>query len=207
MYTELRTDSSRKELMYHSYAEAEQKFLETLSPDNFMRAGVVNGVTIMIPKVMVPILNAKLYPVWFNLAKCFTTIDDDSVMPNERLNKIFLNQLKKITQASTLQKKSIKRFVSETFYQGHEKIRLNPYSNKKAVVLFYAVYLIGKSKEEVLDDSILQKILKKSLLNLNGESFIVDNEMENKLKQIMMEDVKYSDVLEIGAEKIMNWQN
>ncbi len=31
--------------------------------------------------------------------------------------------------------------------------------------------------------------------------------MENKLKQIMMEDVKYSDVLEIGAEKIMNWQN
>ena len=98
--------------------------------------------------------------------------------------------------------------MSETFYQGHEKIMLNPYtSNKKAVVLFYAVYLIGKSKEEVLDDSILQKILKKSLLNLNGESFIVDDEMENKLKQIMMKDVKYSDVLEIGAEKIMNWQN
>ena len=208
LYTELRTDSYRNELMYHSYAEAEQKFLETLSLDNFMRAGVVNGVNLMIPKVMVPILNAKLYPVWFNLAKCFTAIDDDSVMPNERLNKIFLNQLKKITQASTLQKKSIKRFVSETFYKGHEKIRLNPYtSNKKAVVQFYAVYLIGKSKEEVLDDSILQKILKKSLLNLNGESFIVDNEMENKLKQIMMNDVKYSDVLEIGAEKIMNWKN
>jgi len=59
-----------------------------------MRAGVVNGVTLMIPKVTVPILNAKLYPVWFNLAKCFTTVDDDSVMSNERLNKIFLNQLK-----------------------------------------------------------------------------------------------------------------
>ena len=136
-----------------------------------MRAGVVNGVTLMIPKVTVPILNAKLYPVWFNLAKCFTTVDDDSVMSNERLNKIFLNQLKKITQASTLQKKSIKRFVSETFYQGHEKIRLNPYSNKKAVVLFYAVYLIGKSKEEVLDDSILQKILKKKFTKPKWREF------------------------------------
>ena len=69
-----------------------------------MRAGVVNGVTLMIPKMMVPILNAELYPVWFNLAKCFTTVDDDPVMPNERLNKIFLTQFKKITQASKLQK-------------------------------------------------------------------------------------------------------
>ena len=52
--------------------------------------------------------------------------------------------------------------MSETFYQGHEKIRLNPYtSNKKAVVLLYAVYLIGKSKEEVLDDSILHKNIEK----------------------------------------------
>lgn len=208
LYTELRTDSSRNELMYHSYAEAEQKFFEILSPDNFMRAGVINGVTLMVPKVMVPIPNVELYPTWFNLAKYFISIDEDATMPNERLNKIFLTQLKNITQASTLQKKSLKRFVSETFYQGHEKIRLNPYtSNKKAVVLFYAVYLIGKSKEEVLDDSILQKILKKGLPNRNGESFIVDDEMENKLKQIMMEDVNYSDVLEIGAEKIMNWQN
>ena len=64
---------------------------------------------------------------------------------------------------------------------------LNPHtSNKKAMILFYAVYLIGKSKEEILDDRILQKILREGLPNLNGESFIVDDEMENKLKQIMM---------------------
>lgn len=208
LYTELRTDSSRIELMHHSYDEAKQKFLEIFSPNNFKRVGEVNGITIMIPKVLVSIPNVKLYLVWFNLARYFITVDDDSVMPNERLNKIFLTQLEKITQAFTLQKKSIKRFVSETFYQGHEKIRLNPdTSNKKSVVLFYAVYLIGKSKEEVLDDSILQKILKNGLANLNVETLIVDDEMENRLKQIMMEDVKYSDVLEIGAEKVMNWQN
>lgn len=207
-YTELRTDSSRNELVHHSYYEAEQKFAEILSPDNFMSAGVINGVTLMVPKVMRPIPNVELYPILFNLAKYFMAVDDDITMPNDRLNKIFLTQLKNITQASTLQKKSIKRFVNETFHQGHEKIRLNPHtSNKKAVVLFYAVYLIGKSKEEILDDRILQKILREGLPNLNGESFIVDDEMENKLKQIMMEDVKYSDVLEAGAEKIMNWQN
>ena len=208
LYTELRTDSSRNELVYHSYYEAEQKFAEILSPDNFISARVINGVTLMIPKVMGPIPNVELYPIWFNLAKYFVAVDDDINMPNDRLNKIFLTQLKNITQASTLQKKSIKRFVNETFHQGHEKIRLNPHtSNKKAVVLFYAVYLIGKSKEEILDDRILQKILREWLPNLNGESFIVDDEMENKLKQIMMADAKYSDVLEAGAEKIMNWQN
>jgi hypothetical protein len=55
-----------------------------------MSAGGVNGVTLMVP-----IINAELYTVWFNLDKCFTTVDDDFVMPNERLNKVFLTQLKK----------------------------------------------------------------------------------------------------------------
>lgn len=98
--------------------------------------------------------------------------------------------------------------MNETFYKDHEKIRLNPNSsNKKATVLFYVVYLIGISEEEELSDAVLQKIIKKGLPNLYSEEFMVDGEMENILKGIIMEDENYSDILEKGAKKVINWQN
>ena len=80
-------------------------------------------------------------------------------------------------------------------------------SNKKAIVLFYVVYLIGISEEEKLDDEILQKIIKKGLPNISGEKFVVDDEIESNLKRIMIEDEEYSDILEKGAEKVINWKN
>lgn len=208
LYIELRTDSSRRELIHHSLDEVQQKFFDILAPKKFVSAGIVNGVSIMIPKKIEPIPNAELYPILFNLIKYFICADEDATGPNEKVNDIFLNQLKNITQASTLQKKSIKRFVNEIFYEGHEKIRLNPQSsNKKATILFYSVYLIGLSQEICLDDRILQKILKEGLECAADAEFIVDDEMENKLKNIMMSDKNYSDVLEKGAEKVKNWKN
>lgn len=208
LYTELRTDSSRKEIVHQSLEEAEQTFYGMFAPDNFVSAGTINGVSIMMPKKMTPVQNAEIYPLWFNLVQVFSTVNDDATKPNKRVNDIFFIQLKNITQASTLQKKSIKRFVNETFYKGHEKIRLNQNSsNKKAIVLFYVVYLVGASEEENLDDEILQKIIKNGLPNLSGKEFVVDDEIENALKRIMTEDEKYPDVLEKGAEKIIGWKN
>lgn len=199
LYTELRTDSSRKEIVHQSAEEAQEKFVS---------AGVINGVSIMVPKIMVPMQNVEIYPLWFNITQYLSKVNTDTTNPNEIINKIFLGQLKNITQASTLQKKSIKRFVNETFYKGHETIRLNPdSSNKKATVLFYVIYLIGISKEAELNDMVLQKIIKEGLPNLTNEEFIVDDEMESNLKRIMMETENYSDVLEKGAEKVRNWQN
>lgn len=58
-----------------------------------------------------------------------------------------------------------------------------------------------------MDDRILQKILKEGLECAADAEFIVDDEMENKLKNIMMSDKNYSDVLEKGAEKVKNWKN
>lgn len=208
LYTELRTDSSRKEIIHRSVEEAEQRFHGMFAPDNFVSVGIINGVRIMTPKTMIPVQNVELYPLWFNLTQVLSTVNNDATGPNEKVNNIFLRQLKNITQASTLQKKSIKRFVNETFYNGHEKIRLNlNSSNKKAIVLFYVVYLIGISEEEKLDDEILQKIIKKGLPNISGEEFVVDDETESNLKRIMIEDEEYSDILEKGAEKVINWKN
>lgn len=157
---------------------------------------------------MVPLQNVEIYPLWFNITQYLSKVDADTVKPNEIINRIFLEQLKNITQASTLQKKSIKRFVNETFYDGYETIRLNPdTSNKKATVLFYVVYLIGISEEAELNNRVLQKIIKEGLPNLSNEEFIVDDEMESNFKRTMMENDNYSDILEKGAEKVINWQN
>lgn len=113
---------------------------------DFDETGLYKGLEKKV-KINNAIPNAELYPILFNLIKYFTCADEDATGPNEKVNDIFLNQLKNITQASTLQKKSIKRFVNEIFYEGHEKIRLNPQSsNKKATILFYSVYLIGLSQ-------------------------------------------------------------
>lgn len=208
LYTELRTDSSRKEIVHQSVEEAQEKFYGMFAQDKFVSAGVINGVSIMIPKVMVPMQNVEIYPLWFNITQYLSKVDADTAKPNKIINKIFLEQLKNITQASTLQKKSIKRFVNETFCEGHETIRLNPdTSNKKATVLFYVVYLIGISEEAELNDRVLQKIIKEGLPNLSNEEFIIDDEMESKLKRTMMEKDNYSDILEKGAEKVINWKN
>ncbi len=208
LYTELRTDSSRKEIIHQSMEEAELKFAQNFAPENFISAGVVNGVTLMAPKNISPVSDMVLYPILFNVVQYLSSVNEDAMEPNPKINKIFLERLKNITQASTLQKKSIKRFVNETFYDGHERIVLNPYtSNKKAIVMFYAVYLIGISKEEILDDKILQKILKEGLTCSANGDFIVDDDTENRLKSIMMKNENYSEILEIGAAKVMNWKN
>ena len=69
------------------------------------------------------------------------------------------------------------------------------------------VYLIGISEEAELNDRVLQKIIKEGLPNLSNEEFIIDDEMESKLKRTMMEKDNYSDILEKGAEKVINGKN
>lgn len=208
IYTELRTDSSRKEIVHQSTKDAESAFWGIFAQDNFLIGSTINGVNIMIPKTMTPIQNVDVYPLWLNMTKYLSQINNDATESNEVIDKIFRRQLDNLIRSSTLQKKTIKRFVNETFYKGHERIRLNPdSSDKKAIVLFYAVYLIGISEVEKLNDAVLQKILKDGFPNLSNNSLIVDDEMENNLKKMMMEDENYADALEKGAEKVMNWIN
>lgn len=186
LYVELRTDSSRKELIYHSFEEMQQKIIEMF----------VNGK-----------IESTLRLSLLRLMQDFYSDDEEATGPNAKVNEIFFNQLKKIMQESTLQKKSLKRFVNEIFYEGHKPIQLNTQvKNKKEIILFFAIYLIGLSKEENLNNKILQEILKEGLPCTTKGELIVDNEMENNLKKRIMSDQNYSDVLEKGAVKVINWQ-
>lgn len=208
LFTELRIDSSRKEIMHQSVAEAENCFFDFLNSNNFQEVINIGGLKILIQKQFENTSDIVLYPFLFNMIKCFDGIRNDAKVPNENVNKIILEQLKNIIQASTLQKKSIKRFVNEMFSEGHKPIQINPHtSNKKYTVLFYAIYLIGLSNEDELGDKVLQKILKEGFPCENDGKVIINDEMEIKLKNIILETENYSDILEKGANRVKNWNN
>lgn len=208
LFSELRTDSSRREIEHESIKAAEECFSEVFNPEKFQPPVEIYGKKFMIPKKFEPEIDVLLYTFVFNMVKCFDGIRSDATAPNENLNNIFLKQLETITQASTLQKKSIKRFVNETFSEGHSPIQLNPYThNKKATVLFYAVYLVGLSDIDKLDDNTFQHLLRERLPFYNGEELVVTDEIEQQLKTQIMETDNYSDILEKGAHIIKQWNN
>ena len=209
LFTELSVDSSQKNICHES-VDAAKEYIDTFfSPERFIPHDI-GGLTLMGPKAESVKENPDipLYFTLFDMIKCFDQITDDAKEPNEVVNNIFLKSLKDIIQASTIQKKSIKRFVTENFPKGHEPIVLNSNtSNKKATVMFYAVYLVGVSEVEDLNDSILQKILKSGFPGITAGEMVITDEREIQLKKMMMDNKNYAEVLEKGAEKIRNWDN
>lgn len=207
LYVELCTDSSRKEITEMSYEQAEKSFYGFLNPKNFIAGPQINGVTVMLPTSSVS-SDVTLYPFVLNMMKCFDGIHEETIVPNAIINSILLNQIKQITQASLVHKKSIKRFVNEYFRDGHEPIVINPLtSNKKVTFLLYILMAIGNSGIETIDDHKLQQVVK-SALGIGADSEIIINDaLEKKLKTEIMETRHYSDIIEIGANIIKNWNN
>ncbi len=205
LFTELRTDSSRRELTHKNREDANNIFWAALNSSNFYQAYEVAGLKMMVPRGMLaPLKDMDLYPTVMNLVQYFENTNDDSTGPNEVVNDIFLSQLKNITQASSLHKKSVKRFVNDVFRDGHEPIVLNTKtSNKKSIMLFYCVFLVGKMKEE-LTDSSFYKLIKDEFAS--SEDITVTDELEEQMKDKILSDGNYSEILEQGAGLIKRWQ-
>ncbi len=206
LFVELRTDASRNEIEHESRSDAEAYFMKCLNPEQYVSIGAINGVNLMFPKSPDTLTDIPSYPFIWDAMKYFDGIRTDTQSPNETINKILFKQIQKITQASLLHKKSVKRFVGEYFNAGHEPIKLNPTSsNKKVVVLFYAVFVVGQSDIDTLDDSVFQRLMKERFaLNVDGELTITD-EMEMGLKQEMLNTPGYPEILERGAQIVKEW--
>lgn len=208
LFIELCTDSSRREITHKSLDEAKKRFDKIFNPQNLITVSNINGVSIMIPGLFPQTSNLLLYMFVFDMIKCFEGIQDDTTIPNETIMQILFNQLQQITQESLLHKKSIKRFVNEYFSEGHDPIQLNPStSNKKETILFYTVFLVGKSEIKMLDDEAFQRLLRENLPLSIGAVVSVTDELETKLKSEMLDTVGYSEILEAGARIIKNWTN
>lgn len=205
VYIELRTDSTRKEIIHESIGKAEEYLKSCLDPSNFNPVSI-GGMKIILPQNIYDTSDVPLYLFVFNMVEAFRNIKDKINTPNESIVKIIINQIENIVQSSSLHKKSIKRFVNEYFGDGHEIIQLNPNtSNKKATMLFYVVFIVGKSGLRSLDDVTFQNLLRKELNLTVGEELHITNELEEELKSRMMSIPSYQEILEKGAETIKKW--
>lgn len=211
LFTELCIDSTRHEIIHESFDSANKFFIKTLNSSKFYPAANIGGIQIMSHISIDNVKNITLYPFVLNMVPYFDSNRDDIISPNDKIISILLQQINIITQSSTLQKKSIKRFVNERFPEGHAPIQFNPYSNdKKSIVLFYVVYLIGMSELEKLDDKSFQRLLKDKLATIQtytGQEMVVTDEVAQKIKSQMMETANYSEILERGATIIKQWNN
>lgn len=206
LYVELRTDSSRKEIEHKSKQDAIQYFQDYLNPQNFIEIKTDTNLKVMLPRLNSNVVDITVYPFVFDMVKCFDEIRNDVQEPNEAVNQILIKQIQQLLQSSSLHKKSIKRFVKDYFYDGHAKIKLNPNtSNKKTTVLFYTVFLVGKSGIKDLDDNKFQSLLRENFTHLIGDQIVITDDFEKQLKNEMLNVSKYSDILENGAKIIMKW--
>lgn len=72
-------------------------------------------------------------------------------------------------------------------------------------MLFYTVFLVGKSGINDLDDNKFQSLLRENFTHLIGDQIVITDELEKQLKNEMLNVSKYSDILENGAKIIMKW--
>lgn len=208
LFMELRTDSSRKEITHSSYEEAEKCLGNILSDKNgFIELDIIAGVHIRIQKGT-PKIDIVLYSFVLDIMKVFFELYDETSEPNEIINRILHHNIQEILQTSSLHKKTIKRFVKEYFFDGHEAIRLNPdSSNKKTLFLMYILFIIGKNNVETIDENLLQRITKEALGMGMENEFVVTDEMEKKLQEEILSTEGYSELLEKGAEVIKRWKD
>lgn len=206
LYLELRTDASRKEITNLSYEHAQEYFDEKLlNMDNFCEAASFNGLKIMVQK-SVSNDNIVLYPTVLNMTKCFKHIGEELINPNQEITNILMHNISNVLQASLLHKKSVKRFVKDYFFVGHEPIKLNPNStNKKMTFLFYILFNIGKRDVTKMDDRLLQEIAKSALNMGQSTDITIDNELEKRMITEMINTEEYPEILEHGAKAIKDW--
>lgn len=207
LYQELCTDSSRKEVVHSTIESAQDTFLLSLSDmRNTTSVPLGNGLEAII-KMDPQDVDLLLYTNLFNIVKCFNGIKDETTIPNETIVAILLKNIRSITEASLLHKKSIKRFVREHFEEGHVKIIINPKSsNKKDIFMYFILMHIGKSGVQKLDDATLQNITKKAFGIKNNTEIIVSEQMENHLKTEILKTPEYAMLLECGAEVVNRWE-
>lgn len=207
LYQELCTDSSRKEIIKSSLDDVEKTYMEYfMVSDNFIPINLANGMKVML-QPQIPSIDITLYMFLSNAVKSFQVIDEGTTTPNETIIAILLKNIRKITEASLLHKKSIKRFVKEHFKEGHEPIRLNPNSiNREDVFMFYILMTIGKSNIKTIDDSLLQKIAKQSLGMRQESEIKINDDVAEKLKSEILNTDEYPSLLEQGALIVNQWE-
>lgn len=207
LYQELCTDSSRKEIIEPSLQDAENTYLQVLMDKaKFSPVKMKNGFTCMFPTQRLE-TDVLLYMFVCEVVNVSKKIRDEAPIPNDRIVDIIRDNIYQVISTSLLHKKSIKRFVKEHFKEGNEPIKLNPTSsNKKSVFMFYILMVIAKKNIKTIDNSTLQELTKEALCTEGMNEIKLDDDLEEKMKNEILNTPNYSTLLEQGAYVINRWE-
>lgn len=206
IYQELRTDGTKREIVSENRANLIDKVNEYFSLEkNFECADEINGVKIMIAPTVSP-FDIPLSLFVSDAVKILSQLKNDTVAPNETINKILISNVNDILQNSLLHKKSIKRFANDNFKNRTEPLKINPKAtDKKTFFLLYILMEIGKRNITNMNDRLLQRLVKEIFeINTNNE-IIVNDELEEKIKTNILSTENYSQFIQKGADIVLRW--
>ncbi|MEF9840850.1 MAG: hypothetical protein RR791_07875 [Lachnospiraceae bacterium] len=206
LYQELCTDSSRKEITQTSLEALEREYLEHLSSNEHFTTVILPGGTKCMIDNGISSVNIVQHMFVYNVANLFKKVHDEIKEPNKEIIEILRNNIEEILQSSLFHKKSIKRFVKECFKDRTEPIKINPNTtNKKVIFPLYILFVIGNSGIDKMDDQRLQQIVKSAFHVDDNIEIIITDELVARLKEAMLKQENYSNIIEKGAAVIQRW--
>ena len=206
IYQELRTDAQKKEIVSANIVTLSTDISEFFcSKINFQCANEINGMKIMVAK-NVPTLDLTLSIFVVDAANVLSQLKDDTIVPNDTINKILISRINDILQSSLLHKKSIKRFVNDNLKNRTEPIKINEKAtDKKTFFFLYMLMKIGEKDITSMNDNLLQQLAKEIFEVSAGNEVKITDELEEHIKRNILETDNYSDLIQKGADIVQKW--
>ena len=170
--------------------------------NKFIEVELKNGFKVMIPKDMTD-LSIKQQVFYATNYPLFQDNLHHENKPNKKIINLLIKFLENTLQSSAVTIRGLKRFVKEHFNSFDEKIKLNPKgNNKKAVFMFYLLFIVGQSNGAIKGLRDLNTVLKDKF---SGETISISDEVSYKLNDEIFSTADYSDIILKGAKTIDSW--
>ncbi|MEY8732094.1 hypothetical protein AB9M92_07485 [Peribacillus frigoritolerans] len=197
IFQELSIDAKRVQFKFYTF----EHFIHDFH-NKFTEVELGNGIKAKIPKDMTDVLIQ--YQLFYGTNFPLFQVDLQCAnKPNEKIINLIIKNMEDTLQSSAVTLRGLKRFVKENFNSFDEEIKLNPKgTNKKAVFMFYLLFIVGQSNGAIKGLSDLNKVLKDKF---SDEIIGISDEVICKLNDEIFSTADYSDIILKGAKTIYSW--
>lgn len=196
LFQELRLDSKRNEFVFDTYESMEAYFISS-----FTKLDTEN-ISLMVPKDMTDLTLRYKSSYYLNYSLLQSNLKLTN-KPNSKIIDLLIKRLNIILQTSALTIRGLKRFVKEHFSSFDEEIKLNPKgTHKKAVFMFYQLFIIGQSNGTIRNFNELTKEIRKKF---SGEDIVMNEAISTKLNDEIFSVDNHSKLILEGAKSVDSW--
>lgn len=194
---ELTLDAKRVQFKFDTFENFADDF-----HNKFTEVELGNGIKAKIPKDMTHVL--LHYQLFYGTNYPLFQGDLQFLnKPSEKIINLIIKNMEDTLQSSALTLRGLKRFVKERFNSFDEEINLNPKgTDKKAVFMFYLLFIIGQSNGEIKGLHDLNKVLKDKF---SSETIGINDNVIYKLNDEIFSTKDYSEIILTGAKTIDSW--